>query len=177
MHLSADLAMRRALGGPGATGLSPGAAPPDLAGQAFAEFLADLRPYVNAVDGPPAEYHDLMVAAFTFRRMDAELVELLEDSALSGYHSGVRSGLVADHGLRFRLEPGVHLEVEILADRVVAELDGAVMLRAWCHTDQATTELQVEDEIALELLHVPAGPFCFEIETPSQRVVTDWLLA
>jgi len=175
MHIVVDLLLAKALGRDRAPGLA-GAPVIDASQEVYAEFLADLRPYVCTVDGPPPEYYELMVGAWSFRDPDAALAALLEDSALAGFNSGVRAG-TATHTLLFDLGDDVTLDVEILADRVVGDVDGASVQRAWCQTGSDEQAVPVEDGTFLQISPVPSGPFCIVLELEQRRIVTDWLLA
>jgi hypothetical protein len=87
------------------------------------ELLEELREVIGKVDPPPTEVTEFAKAALGWRRLDAELAELLADSALETESaSAVRSGDLARR-LTFRTGD-VSIDVEVRADGPVYRLLG-----------------------------------------------------
>lgn len=166
MHLSSHLLVRRA-------GLGVAPAEPDP----LAALVDLLRPYANEVDGPPAIYHELMAAAFTFRDPDGALAQLLDDSTVAAWHAGVRSASTAVDTLLFDLGNGQRLDVEIIGRHLVADLFGGVLTSAAWQTPEGRHEAEVAFGESFEIDAVPDGPFCIIVEVDGVTTTTDWLLA
>jgi hypothetical protein len=89
------------------------------------ELLQELRAVIDKIDPPPSEVTEFAKAALGWRRLDAELAELLADSALeTSAASGVRSG-GADRRLSFRAGD-LSIDLEISAEGSVRRLLGQV---------------------------------------------------
>jgi hypothetical protein len=80
-----------------------------------AELLAELRSVLDRVDAPPAEVTEFAKAALGWRRLDAELAELLADSALESESAALTRGEGAARWLEFRADE-LAIDVEIQAD-------------------------------------------------------------
>ena len=89
-----------------------------------AELLNELRSILERVDPPPTEISEFAKAALGWRRLDAELAELLADSALETEATALaRSGGTGGRWLTFRAE-GLAIDLQIEADGEVRTLLG-----------------------------------------------------
>jgi len=79
------------------------------------ELLAELRTVMRTADAVPAEVTEFAKAALGWRRLDAELAELLTDSALESAAAATRAGRSGARSLTFRAGE-VTLDVEIQSD-------------------------------------------------------------
>jgi hypothetical protein len=156
------------------------------------ELLALLRPYANAVDGPPPEYVRLAEGAFPVHQFDAELAEVLadSDSALGRGREGTTTGRTApepaqvrDGGgrrsLTLRVGAGAELLLDLRDGVLVGWTEEAVLRRAEWRTPEGTGAVEVSDGRAFTLLSCPRGPFCLvvDVEGSPTPVATPWLLA
>ena len=141
------------------------------------ELLALLRSYAQVVDSPPPLYVDLAKASFGMRDLDAELVELANDStwSLAVTANGIRSTMVP-RVVAFDLGDGVTLELEFLRDRLAGEVStGEVVAVSW-HTAEESGQAAVVEGSYFELANAPSGPFYLEVDLGHRRIATDWLL-
>lgn len=141
------------------------------------QLLAVLGKVLDAADPVPAAVTEFAKAGFGWRNLDAELAELVFDSATEEL-VGVRSA--ADtRQVTFRA-PGVEIEVAVVAEgtrRIVGQLvppqPATIELR---HGKQhQTTE---SDSLGRFTFHdVPAGPISLRCDLGGdQSVQTDWLI-
>lgn len=141
------------------------------------ELLELLGRAIDAVDPVPATVTEFAKAGFGWRTLDAELAELVYDSAAEEL-VGVRSDTDARQ-VTFRA-PGVEIEVEVLGEG----------------TRRIVGQLVPPQEVAIELRHgnermvtrsdslgrfsfrdVPTGPISLRCELGGdQSVQTDWLI-
>jgi hypothetical protein len=140
-------------------------------------LLAELRRLAREVDPVPDEVAAYAQAALGWRRVDAELAELLADSALEGAPALTRG--VSQRTLRFAaLALTVHVEVHEQDARrlLVGQLDPPEATAIEAQRDDGTTEAStVSDErgrFRLELqragrlrLHIPRDPPAVSVET------------
>jgi hypothetical protein len=81
-----------------------------------AELLGELRSLLGRVDAAPGEVDEFARAALGWRRLDAELAELLEDSALeSGRVAATRAGESEGRWLTFQAA-GLAIDLEVRTD-------------------------------------------------------------
>jgi hypothetical protein len=141
------------------------------------QLLAELGVALDATDPVPERFVEAAKQTFTWRTIDAELAELVFDSAESEL-AGVRGG-DATRQVTFRA-PAFEIEVAIISDgsrRLVGQLvppvEGAVELRFGdtSHSTQsdALGRFSFED--------VPLGPISLEVALPDGATVqTEWTL-
>jgi hypothetical protein len=103
------------------------------------ELVEELRSVLRRTDPVPAEVTDFAKAALGWRRLEAELAELLEDSALDETTPLARGG--GSRSLTFRSE-GLTIDVEIL--------DGHLLGQVAPPPEEASVELQAEDGTVAE---------------------------
>ncbi len=108
------------------------------------DVLQALQRMLDAVDPPPAHVVAHAREAFAWRGIDAELAELVHDSA-TAVAGGVR-GTEAARQMTFRA-PGLEIEVEVVAERtriVVGQLvpaqEASVELRSGDRTAQTDAD-------------------------------------
>ena len=99
------------------------------------ELLEELRSVLRRTDPVPAEVTDFAKAALGWRRLDAELAELLEDSALASESAALARGAATVRSLTFRSDE-LTIDVEVQPGRLLGQLAPAAA---------ATIELQVEN--------------------------------
>ena len=103
------------------------------------ELLAELRRMVNDVDPVPPEVTAYANAALGWRRIDAELAELLPDSELEPELAGTRSGLARARSVTFEAsELTIELELEAVES-------GYVLLGQLAPPCEATVDVQRDD--------------------------------
>jgi hypothetical protein len=144
-------------------------------------LLAELRAVVGQLDPVPPQVSEAAKAVLGWRRLDADLAELLADSALESELAGVRSGTAHARSVTFAA-PGLEIDVEIRRDNGRMRLLGQIEPPA-----PATVELQTEDGSTAASAETDAlGRFRLELDaspgrarlriTRQDRVVeTSWL--
>jgi len=146
-------------------------------------LLADLRHLANEVDPVPDEVSAYAKAALGWRRIDAELAELLADSALEPEAAGAtRSGVARARSISFRASD-LEIDVEL------RETDGGiVVLGQLAPPAAAEVELQRDDgTVAATAAADVLGRFRLELERggrvrlrirrepPAPPVETSWV--
>lgn len=99
------------------------------------ELFEELRSVLHRTDPVPAEVTDFAKTALGWRRLDAELAELLEDSALESEAPALARGTAGVRSLTFRSDE-LTIDVEVQAGMLLGQLAPAAA---------ATIELQVEN--------------------------------
>jgi len=100
------------------------------------ELIEELRTVLRRTDPVPAEVTDFAKTALGWRRLDAQLAELLEDSALESESAALARGAAALRSLTFRSD---ELAIDI-------EIQPGVLLGLLAPPPAAATvELQVEN--------------------------------
>lgn len=143
-------------------------------------LMAELAAAVEAGDPVPTAVIDAAKASYTWRTVDAELAELVFDSAFEEL-AGVRGGEETTRQVTFRA-PGVEIEVAVLSEgarRIIGQLvppqPAEIELRYG--SDARTVQ---SDHLGRFTFHdVPVGPIslrCTFGDDESQVVQTDWML-
>jgi hypothetical protein len=99
------------------------------------ELFEELRSVLHRTDPVPAEVTDFAKTALGWRRLDAELAELLEDSALEAEAPALARGTAGVRSLTFRSDE-LTIDVEVQPGMLLGQLAPATA---------ATIELQVEN--------------------------------
>jgi hypothetical protein len=99
------------------------------------ELFEELRSVLHRTDPVPAEVTDFAKTALGWRRLDAELAELLEDSALESEAPALARGAAGVRSLTFRSDE-LTIDVEVQPGMLLGQLAPAAA---------ATIELQVEN--------------------------------
>ena len=143
------------------------------------QLLHDVAQAITTGDDVPASVLDAAKASLTWRTVDAELAELVFDSAAQEL-AGVRSVAETTREMTFRA-PGVEIEVAVLSEgsrRIIGQL---------VPPQQAEIELRYEgdvkrvrsDNLGRFTLHdVPVGPISLRciFGDGGSVVQTDWML-
>jgi hypothetical protein len=92
------------------------------------ELMGELRELLGLTDPVPAEVTDFARAALGWRRLDADLAELLEDSALeAGSAALTRSGGTGSRWLTFRADDAsIEIEIELGAESGAHAMRGQI---------------------------------------------------
>jgi hypothetical protein len=100
------------------------------------ELIEELRTVLRRTDPVPAEVTDFAKAALGWRRLDAQLAELLEDSALESEAAALARGAAGLRSLTFRSDE-LAIDIEVQPGRLLGQLAPPPAA--------ATVELQVEN--------------------------------
>lgn len=135
----------------------------------------DLRRIAAEADPMPALITESAHAAFTLRRLDAELAELVRDSA-EAQAVGVRGD--EERLLSFEYgEIAVEMQVSAVGERrdLVAHVSGAALAAAAVETPGTRLDLATDDGV-LVAHGLPAGPLRLALTTETGRAVqTSWV--
>ena len=144
------------------------------------QLLEELGATLDELDPVPAAATEFAKAAFTLRSIDAELAELVFDSATEEL-VGIRSAEAARQ-MTFRA-PGIEIEVVVMdegARRLVGQLvppqsAEIELLYKGLDTDEARTA--TADTLGrFTFLDVPAGPVSIRCTVDGITVQTDWTI-
>ena len=120
------------------------------------ELLAELRAVLRRTDPVPAEVTDFAKAALGWRRLDTDLAELLEDSALESDVTSLARGTSTGRSLTFR-STDLTIDVEVEADVLLGQLAPP--------PPAATVELQAESgDVAASVESDALGRFRLTLE-------------
>lgn len=143
------------------------------------ESLAELRTTAGRFDTFPPSVHDAALAAFELRNLDAELAELVADSAVEAGTVLVRG--TAEPRLISFASPRISIELQVtaaagarrLVGQVVGRRHGVVELD---HRDGVIV-VQPDDLGRFVASGVSAGPVRLRCELPTGgSVMTSWLV-
>lgn len=154
---------------------------PDELNEPDARLLGDLSGLFERTDPVPGDVLEAAYAAIELRDLDAQLAQLLRDTALDEEKelAGVR-GPTATRALTFAAGETHFVEVDVEADGerrtltgyVVPAAAGAVAVE---HPGGAATGA-VDDQGRFAVSHVPGGPVRLRLTIAGQPViVTEWL--
>jgi len=119
------------------------------------ELFEELRSVLHRTDPVPAEVTDFAKTALGWRRLDAELAELLEDSALESEAPALARGTAGVRSLTFRSDE-LTIDVEVQPGMLLGQLAPAAA---------ATIELQVENgDVAASAESDALGRFRLPVE-------------
>jgi hypothetical protein len=137
------------------------------------QLLAELREAVAEADQVTDRQREAARAAFTWRTVDAELAELLHDSALES--TAVRGADDAARTLSFVSGP-ITLEVEIDGDTVMGQVVGAaaesVLLQRSIADDYP---LPVDPSGFFRIEGVAPGPVRFVVQAGDWTLTSPWV--
>jgi hypothetical protein len=146
------------------------------------KLLDELRLLVNRVDPIPEEVTAFADAALGWRRIDAELAELLSDSVLeSAAHAGAVRGGTDARSVTFR-STGLEIDLEIQTGE-----DGVIVLGQLAPTVRASIDVQRDDASIIASAETDAlGRFRLELAEGGRirlqvvrerepAVVTSWI--
>jgi hypothetical protein len=136
------------------------------------ELLAQLREAVAEADLVTDQQREAARAAFIWRTVDAELAELLHDSALE---SAAVRGDDSARTLSFASGP-ITLEVEVDGDSVIGQVVGAtaesVVLQRSTADDRP---LEVDPSGFFRLEGVAPGPIRFVVQAGDWTLTSPWV--
>jgi hypothetical protein len=135
------------------------------------KLIEELRSVLRRTDPVPGDVTDFAKAAFGWRRLDADLAELLEDSALESESAALARGS-GGRSLTFRSDD-LTIDIEVEADTLLGQLapvpnSATIELQDTNRTVVTTTEsdtlgrfrltLQVDGRLRLRVLRPDAQP-------------------
>lgn len=150
----------------------------DFAAMSDDELLVVLGEALAATDPVPPAVHEYAVAGFGWRTIDADLAELVFDSAVAEL-AGVR-GAEETREITFRA-PGIEIEVVVLTEdtrRIVGQLvppqQAVIELRS---VDGSVRRVESDDLGRFSVTDVPTGNVSLRcILDDDQTVQTDWVI-
>lgn len=142
------------------------------------EHLMDLlRASFEATDPVPDTVVAAAKEAFTWRTIDAELADIVFDSAVEEL-AGVRTTETARQ-VTFRA-PGVEIEVMVMPEggrKLVGQLVPPQQVTVELHVGDTVRETGTDSLGRFDFDGVPTGPVQIAVEIPSGgRVITDWVV-
>ena len=142
-------------------------------------ILAELGDAFEANLAPiPPRLSEAARTAFGWRRIDAELAELLFDSATDEV-AGVRGVVAERRSLRFGAH-GTVMRVHLTADSLVVMLDPpaevACRIATAVRPGEVRTEEHRTDEHGELVVYAPDLPVRIEADLPSGTIVTPWVI-
>jgi hypothetical protein len=144
------------------------------------QLLEELGATLDELDPVPSAATEFAKAAFTLRSIDAELAELVFDSATEDL-VGIRSGEAARQ-MTFRA-PGIEIEVVVMdegARRLIGQLvppqpAEVELLYKDLHKDEVRTA--TSDSLGrFSFVDVPTGPVSIRCTAEGITVQTDWTI-
>jgi hypothetical protein len=144
---------------------------------AHAAFLADVRAVLTELDPVPAEVVAAAKASLTWRTIDAELAELVDDSVLAPT-AAIRGP--GDSRLLTFEAPTVTVVVEVTdvgeERRILGQLVTPRQAQVDVRHSGGTWTVESDELGRFSVEAVPPGPVSFVCHTgPHQSVVTSWV--
>lgn len=141
-------------------------------------LLQELAGVLNATDPVPSHVLEAARGSFAWRTVDAELAELVFDSA-EAEPTGVRSQGAGERQVTFR-SPALEVEMAMVGgDRrqLVGQLVPPQQAELQLVSGEVTLETQADDVGRFSFDDVPAGPASIRcLLADGTRIQTDWLL-
>lgn len=137
------------------------------------ELMAVLAEAVAAERDVPDNRRDAARAAFTWRTVDAELAELLHDSALEA-GAAVRSTATAPRTLSFA-HAGLTVEVEVDGDDLLVEVVGEPGATVVLQPPDADEVAVVTDAAGFARFDAVAGTVRFVVTAGEASLTTPWV--
>jgi hypothetical protein len=142
------------------------------------DLMGLLAEVIAAADPMPPHLVDAGMAAFTWRRVDEELAELLFDSADAATPAGMRTGRPPSRQLSYA-SADLQIECELSPSGLVGQLipagSGALEVVT---PDGNPLPITVDEHGRFHTAPLPSGPIRLRCRRPSRvEVVTPWLLA
>ena len=141
-------------------------------------LLARLGDIGDEIDPVPESTYQLARAAFALRSVDAELAELVDDSAL---HAGALAGVRGGADLRLLSYQTADLDIELQVTRqhqghsILGQLAGTVVREVGVETSAGVRTVAVDELGRFTVDGVPRGPFRLRLAGPAGTpVTTDW---
>ena len=141
------------------------------------QMITEIGTMLEAADPIPEMVTEYAKAGYGWRDLDAELAELVFDSAEAGL-VGVR-GSDTTRQMTFRA-PGVEIEVELVSNenrRIIGQLVPPQALTVELRHGDQTTETTSDDLGRFRFDDVPTGPVSLRCRIgDGQSIRTDWML-
>lgn len=137
-----------------------------------APLLARLSEAFDAVEPIPTHLTDAAKAAFSWRRADAALAELLFDSATDEL-VGIRGTSSDRRSFRFGHGEFV-IRVHVTQATMIVMVEPPLSVDCRIATDDGTDDLRT-DEYGELVVTAPELPARIEVDLPSGTVVTPWI--
>jgi hypothetical protein len=145
-------------------------------------LIAQLRALFLLLDPPPARVYEAAAAALDLRDLDAELADLLADTAAEDLLVGAR-GAGEDPGVRLLSfeggEVGIELQVSVGPDgtrEVLGQLVGADSARVVLRQAADRRVAAVDAVGRFRADGLTPGPLRCELDEPCGRTVTGWVV-
>jgi hypothetical protein len=143
-------------------------------------LMTELGQLIRRTDPVPEEATLAARSALAWRRMDAALAELLEDSAVDeSALAGVRSSDEGWRTLTFEAPDGVSIEVEVESRRRTRSVTGQIVpagpARVLVRLPGAELEVIADDLGRFRAEGLRAGPFSLRCELPTGAIETGWV--
>ena len=145
------------------------------------QLMAELRRIANEVDAVPDEVTTYGKAALGWRRIDADLAELLTDSHLGPVSAATRAGDGGPRFLAFKAD-GLEIDLEISDGPpivMLGQLAPPVAVTVDVQRDDDTVEATGEsDELGRFRIELPRGGklrLILRREPPAPQIETSWL--
>lgn len=144
-------------------------------------LLAELGGLIARVDPIPAEVTLAARSALAWRRMDAELAELLHDSALEAEPlAGVRSTAGVWRTLTFETPDGFSIELEVTVERSKRSLMGQIVppgpARVLVRFPGADIPSRADELGRFQVTDLRPGPISLRCEMADGRAIeTGWV--
>lgn len=137
-----------------------------------APLLARIDAAFDSLEAIPQHLTAAAQAAFAWRRVDAELAELLFDSATDEL-VGIR-GTTSDRR-SFRFGHGDHvIRVHLTQATMIVMLEPPISVACRVATGESTSDHRT-DEYGEVVLEAPELPARIEVDLPSGTIVTPWI--
>lgn len=155
--------------------------PPDSGSAQDDELLEALREAVSAGDAVPPAVLEAARAALGWRRLDAELAELVEDSAtgereLAGVRGGTGPRLLTFEGAGASIEVEVEVHESGTARRLVSQVVPAQPVTVEIRHASGITLQLGSDDLGRFAAEVARGPVSLHLLLPDGRAVdTEWV--
>ncbi len=141
-------------------------------------LLDELASVLRRADPVPADVTLAARSALAWRRMDAELAELLHDSAVDPEPAGLRSGR-GWRTLTFETPTGGTIELEVSAQRstrsIVGQIVPPVAATIVIRSHGTETSISTDDLGRFGAGDLPPGPVSLRCELPGGAIETGWV--
>lgn len=142
-------------------------------------MLGELGALLARVDPVPDDVTLAARSAIAWRRIDAHLAELLEDSALEAELAGTRGSGSGWRALTFESPAGTTIEVEVVldgADRtIIGQIVPAESVRIALRQGRRQVLGTTDDLGRFRFEKVPQGPVSLRIDQSTGPIETGWV--